>query len=250
MTDMLTIKKVTSFATMFDNPKALWAVNSTDNGGKRPKGNVLMVIKDADGVDITITLPNSWIPIDLLSYTEASNFAKSNNFREAVRKGLITIIDEESAATLIALPQYKEEAARVKETVDGMSNAMETSAESETMSLNVGSPSRAAPEVAKGFTEMEAEEMQGIVNMLNTTVGDLAPAQIRKLCEYLISLPDRKAVTAFASSIRNKNSNAFVYIDKVTSALDDKEPVHINELLALNQNAYKADNPSVNRNIL
>lgn len=242
MSSTLTLKKITNFNDMFQEGNSLWIINSSDLGGKRPKGNVIIVIKDADSQDVIITLPSSWVPVDLLSYTSMPNFAKSNAFRDNIRKGLITVLDDASAQQLMKLPQYAEELKRVKELTEGMTNSAQGgngSLAGDTYTVNIGSPV-AAPDLleANGLTEQEQFRVQDMVKQINGIAGDMTLTQIRSLVEFLTTLPDRKSITTFAAAIANKNSNAFVYIDKVLAGIDDGQRFDVATLMALDQNSY------------
>lgn len=246
MSTAVNLRKITNFNEMFKEGSPLWIINSSDLGGKRPKGNVIIVIKDADSQDITIVLPSSWIPVDLLSYTSLSNFAKSNLFRDNIRKGLITVVDDESAQMLMDMQQYAEESRRVRDLTEGMVNSAQGGTGAlagDTYTVNIGGSST-QPELleANGLTEQEKFRVLDMVKQVNGITGDFTNAQIRSLAEFLTSLPDRKSVTSFAASLVDKNSNAFVYVDKVLEGIDDGQRVDVATLMALNQNSYRTSN--------
>lgn len=89
----------------------IYVFNASDLLGKQPKGNIYVSL-GADG-DISVFLPPTWIPFDLMNYGTIEDIRASRSLRELQRSGLLVILTEESARTLIESPAYASERDRV-----------------------------------------------------------------------------------------------------------------------------------------
>ena len=96
-----------------------YAVNTSDFNKKQAKGQLVIGIKAKDGTPVRILFPPTWIPLDLTQYAPVDDLTTSSTLREYIRKGLVTLLTEESYKSLIKHPAYATESARVSKITSG-----------------------------------------------------------------------------------------------------------------------------------
>lgn len=102
-----------------EGPKAtgpIWAINTADTSELKTAGEVVLPIPKSSGVgdpDI-VKVPQTWLPFELTSDVTRPRLLRASLFRKAVTKGLIGLIDEETAARLLRQEGAAEEQARLK----------------------------------------------------------------------------------------------------------------------------------------
>lgn len=73
---------------------------------------LLIEIKDTNGKAVGIRLPRTWVPIDLMLFTDRESIRKSDSIRKLLRKGAIVLLDPESADKIMKTDEAREEAKR------------------------------------------------------------------------------------------------------------------------------------------
>lgn len=87
---------------------SVWVLNNSN-----PKGNVNMTMSDGMGNNIVVTVPVTWIPLDLTTQASKTGIVSSPTFRRMLSMGLLTLISETSATEIMADPKAQKEAQRV-----------------------------------------------------------------------------------------------------------------------------------------
>lgn len=92
----------------------IWAINNSDENGTRPRGKLVISITGADNHAFTITLPPSWVPVNLLDSASADDLKRSTPLRQYVGRKLVILAKKSSVDQLVNLPAYPAEYERVK----------------------------------------------------------------------------------------------------------------------------------------
>lgn len=71
-------------------------------------------IKDSSDKVITIKVPKTWFPIDILNYVDREAARKSSQLRSYLRSGIFKILNAEEAEALVKTAEAREEAKRCK----------------------------------------------------------------------------------------------------------------------------------------
>jgi len=87
---------------------SIWAINNTN-----PRGVINISMPDGLGGTTIMTIPITWIPVDLTTQATKESLLKSPSFRRLVTAGNIGLIDEEQADEIMSSDGAKEEATRV-----------------------------------------------------------------------------------------------------------------------------------------
>lgn len=102
---------------------SVWVVNSSeetlDNGAQAD----VFVVVAYNGQSIPISVPKSWLPINLAARMPKKALVESTYFLEACYKKLITIVTPEYAAELNARPSADSERRRLKELEEAVHSA-------------------------------------------------------------------------------------------------------------------------------
>lgn len=94
---------------------SLWVINYTDQGRKRNRGNLHITFADESGVLTGLTVPNTWVPIDLSTYTSTKQLVKSHTFLETFRNSNLICISDAQAKNILSSPKAKEESEKIAE---------------------------------------------------------------------------------------------------------------------------------------
>lgn len=99
----------------------LWVINTIVE--KAGTAGELVIPVTEDGIEIAVTIPNTWIPINISNQVSTSNILKNRNFRSALDRKLIVIVDEVEAKEYIENnPDAKRESERVAAERDQIAN--------------------------------------------------------------------------------------------------------------------------------
>lgn len=82
------------------------------NAIKRDSMVILLDIRDDTGKTTCITLPKTWIPIDLLDYVDKDSLVKSIQLRSFLRSGVLALVDADDAEKILSTKEAAEEAKR------------------------------------------------------------------------------------------------------------------------------------------
>lgn len=74
---------------------------------------VTMSIRAEDGTEILLTIPDTWIPVNLSRNISNEDLFRSNAFRDAVSKGMLFILDPDFAEDILSTPIATAEQERV-----------------------------------------------------------------------------------------------------------------------------------------
>lgn len=93
----------------------IWVINTSDRAAPKQAGDVVIAIHRSDGPPTVITIPLTWLPIDLTEKANRNVLLASPELRSSVNKELIGIITDEYAKELLAESGAKEELKRIQE---------------------------------------------------------------------------------------------------------------------------------------
>lgn len=88
---------------------SLWVLNTSDRQGTRPHGDILIEIPMPGGRNTVVTIPKTWIPIDLSTYARRDVILDSNDFAKAVRSMTLTLVSSEWAESVERRPDVRDE---------------------------------------------------------------------------------------------------------------------------------------------
>lgn len=82
---------------------ALWVQNETPSVEDYAPtgGDLIFNVRDADGLQNLVTVPLTWIPIDISLDASKATLLKSSDMRKAWSRGLIKIVSAESALAIL-----------------------------------------------------------------------------------------------------------------------------------------------------
>lgn len=222
---------------------SLWVLNTSDAGGTRRRGEVMLSVMDENSKEIVVLLPSTWMPLDLSSYTDTAHFEKSTNFRAYINNELITVITDESAQQLLKDPAAKPEAVRVKALMANNRNALGVPLAggegSETIKVNTGLTQPHAitkadeaavskEDMASGNTPAVQQLLGKLNKITHDRFGEVAPELIN-----LLGNSTMDEVKALAAGINDHTSLAFQYIDIALDSMGRGEPVDVAAMSAM-----------------
>lgn len=109
---------------------------------KQERADVVIQINSAVGDEReTVVIPQSFLPVDVTEYASLRDLLESGSFRKALREGLITVIDEDSAEELFNAPGADVERKRLREQEIKIRNLSAARAITKTEVINVSNPS-------------------------------------------------------------------------------------------------------------
>lgn len=94
--------------------KRIWVLNSTRD--KNADGPVIFTVSNETGQGVsTVEIPLTWIPLDLTNQVSKSQLMSSSYFKRAVNRGLLRLIDEDSASQILNQPGADEEIEKIND---------------------------------------------------------------------------------------------------------------------------------------
>lgn len=93
----------------------VFALNSSDLAGRRDKGAVNIGITMRNSETRNVLLPNTWIPIDLSQQMPKDELLNSPAFLTNVMRGIIMLVDSDTAEKLLSDPDNMAEQTRLFE---------------------------------------------------------------------------------------------------------------------------------------
>lgn len=91
-----------------NNETSLWVLNNTN-----PKGNVNVTVPDGMGQNTVLTIPVTFIPIDLTTMSTKQAILSSPNFRKVITSKMLSIISDEKAQELLSSDKAQAEMDRI-----------------------------------------------------------------------------------------------------------------------------------------
>ena len=135
--------------------RSVWVLNTTTSSPtmqrnidpetgkwKQERADVVIQVNSAVGDEReTVVIPQSFLPVDVTEYASLRDLLESGSFRKALREGLITVIDEDSADELFNAPGADVERKRLREQEIKIRNLSAARAITKTEVINVSNPS-------------------------------------------------------------------------------------------------------------
>lgn len=87
---------------------SIWVLNKSN-----PKGNVTISVPNGMGNIETVIMPATWIPMDLTTQSTKQSLTASPVFRRMLTLGMLQVITEEEAQTLLSPAEAQEEMQRI-----------------------------------------------------------------------------------------------------------------------------------------
>ena len=104
--------------------KPVWVLNKT---GGTNRGPVMFGVVEKNSTDMNmITVPDTFIPINLVEYAERDQLEQSRNLREAVELGLLELVQDDAAQKILSMPGARREIKRISRRI--ISSEMKPSA--------------------------------------------------------------------------------------------------------------------------
>lgn len=161
--------------------------NSADEKVNRKKGILILQVKTSDGSKQTITIPNSWVPIDLTSFVTLDELKTCTNLRQYISRRILLALHPESVEQLKLSPDYDAEMNRVQKTIAGITGNVQGT-EFEIRTSGAGIATKADPNKVAGLeispivtTVLEAGSSQAIVAKLDQHLHDLTLVDIQQM---------------------------------------------------------------------
>lgn len=88
-------------------------LNHVDINNRRPSGQVLLTVARENGHTSIITIPETWIPIDISAQAPINMILESTDFTRLVHSKILRVISEEAAEQILKMKEAQEEAARI-----------------------------------------------------------------------------------------------------------------------------------------
>ena len=164
------------------------------------------------GID-TITVPDTFLPTNLINFTSKSQVLESSDFKSAVRRKFLTIIDEEEAIEIESLPGAKEERNRIDNhqlEVDNLTRSMlgeDTEVAAMTTQQTTPNKNEVSPKIKSILENYEENGAVATLNSLRTIESDL-------------NTDDLRYIKKFAKKHRIKN--VFIYAKELLKKMLEK----------------------------
>lgn len=92
---------------------SIYVLNHVDINNRRPSGQVLLTVARENGHTSIITIPETWIPIDISAQAPINMILESTDFTRLVHSKILRVISEEAAEQILKMKEAQEEAARI-----------------------------------------------------------------------------------------------------------------------------------------
>jgi len=154
------------------------------------KGPVIFNCPKVNGRGIdTVTVPDTFLPTNLINFITKAQALESSDFKAAIRRGMITIIDEEEANEIESVEGAREERARLENNqaeVDNLTRSMLGENEAQvTVPQNqqeqVQSSSKISPKVESILASSEENGPITTLNSLRTMESELTIHDLRHI---------------------------------------------------------------------
>jgi hypothetical protein len=233
----LEVKKINDFSLinrMANNEGYLYVINNTDaipnNGGIR--GVFHMVIKDSNGEEISINIPNTWVPVDLAQFCDPSIIANSHLFRSNVNSGYLVVIAKDQATQILNTEAAKSEINRYKKEQQER-NATRSLSTSDRATINTnnttpvmnntpdlsGNPAETAASSQNGNNQPLSNFDREFMNILQRyNAGKATEKQTIIDISSINGMPSDDVVTSGSNQISASSSNIRKYLSMVIGA--------------------------------
>ncbi len=99
---------------------SVWVLNNTE-----PKGNVNITMNDGQGASLVVTVPVTWIPIDLTTQATKTALINSPHFRRMLSINALLLVGDDQAEITMAAANAQKEAGRVYSRVLDLAGAID-----------------------------------------------------------------------------------------------------------------------------
>ena len=97
--------------TEITGEEPVWVVNRSSGNNRGP---VMFGVVEKDTANmIMITVPDTFLPINLVELADSTQLKSSHNLREAVESGLLRLVKSDEAKRLLSMPGAKKELRRL-----------------------------------------------------------------------------------------------------------------------------------------
>lgn len=118
----------------------IWVLNRTSETEPKP-GTVIFTVK-VDGDETAVTVPSTWIPINLTDQVPADILAAAPNFRKVVNSGRLTIHVSEDCVKFMNDQDARRELSRINETSQQIQNVVNTGEFEDGVKIDVASEAK------------------------------------------------------------------------------------------------------------
>lgn len=176
----MSTQKYQSLHDLGDSPTgSLFVLNTADKiieGG----GDITLEVHFGKNGLQTITVPRTWIPVDIAMSVPAKYIVESVSFINAVREGGLTILTPEYAKELQRDPMYNEEAGNLKEYMNSQRSAV-TPNKGLAKNVRITTMSDEMPDnnqsIKPNASRNKVTQPKGKINILNAFLNDSEPEQ-------------------------------------------------------------------------
>lgn len=186
---------------------SVWVVNSSeetlDNGAQAD----VFVVVAYNGQSIPVSVPKSWLPVNLAARLPKKALVESTYFLEACYKKLITIVTPEYAAELNARPSADSERKRLKELEEAVHSA------SRAKGINVE-----VVDLVKGKGSAKSFNMDDIDEKATSAATEEVPVAFRGLVVKLNSMSETDAVNELRMRGKMNETSARYLVDNIQHA--------------------------------
>lgn len=172
--------------------RSVWVLNTTTSSPtmqrnidpetgkwKQERADVVIQINSAVGDEReTVVIPQSFLPVDVTEYASLRDLLESGSFRKALREGLITVIDEDSADELFNAPGADVERKRLREQEIKIRNLSAARAITKTEVINVSNPSE------NTTTAVPRSEVRPVHEIPHTEEDDYDPSFVANVMRW------------------------------------------------------------------
>jgi len=166
------------------NVKEVWVLNCT-----KPKGVIALEVKNrADGSPTVITIPPTWVPVNLTDQVPKVMLIDSPRFRAIISGGHVKLLDPAGVAEVLLDPEVAEEVNAIRnKTAEFFQESIPDEAKAET--VHVAILDILSREASNSITENEAKDV------LNNREEELTDEDI----EYLLKNSNQAKVKKWAT---------------------------------------------------
>ena len=172
---------------LIDNNKPVYVINNSN-----PRGVIVIsIVHPATGNVTPITIPVTWIPICVTDIVPRKHLRDSLDFRGALRKNMLRLVDPDRARKVLATQEAKEEQKRLNESdyaaTEGL-NPKPVTAEGETEAIN--------PRVMDIVIRLTSKDI-GVSEALNR-LKSLFTTLTKQDLSYILTNAPQKQIKAWA----------------------------------------------------
>lgn len=160
-------------------------------------GDFLLTLYSKQGSPESVPLPRTWIPILATSFAPTSLFKESTDFRKALGKGIIEIIDQKEAEEILKRPEAIQELERLRRDVF---SAFTT--ESSPVSSYEAMEAIAKEEINERVVDTMLRDDLGVDDKMSMLINEAERGGLKKEdFEYIIAQATDKKISNWATKM-------------------------------------------------